>query len=935
MASESNWVTVSESRFPWEREALEFIRERFPQQEPYRAWANFEFIAEDGSVNEVDLLVFTPQGFFLIEIKSSPGRLHGDAGAWTWERDGRFKTVDNPLLAANAKARKLRSLLERQTACRGRNTVPFLDALVFCSDPKLDVQLAEWHRLRICFRDTEAPSGLPGVLAAITRRQCPGLEGNLRGTFDRPTARALSQALAQAGVRPSQRHRKVSDYELEELIGSGPGYQDWQAKHVRVPDSHRRIRLYQVRARASAEERAIIERAALREFQLMQRLDHAGILRANHFTEHELGPALFFEHEPQTLRLDHFLAQGGEKLSLDTQLDLLRQIAEAVRFAHDRGVVHRALGSQSILIVNPESARPRAKLYNWQVGYRGGEEAVSQVVTPTSHADRLVEAAATAYMAPEALAHETYTGEHLDVFSLGALAYHLFSGKAPAANIAELAEKLRGTDGLQISSVMNGAGERLQFLIQFSTHPLVPNRLDSATEFLAYLDEVEEELTTPDQDVVEDPTRANRGDRLPGGFQVLRRLGQGATAMAFLVEKDGTDSILKVANDREHNRRLEEEAAVVQKLRHPHIVAFQAKVQVADRQGFLTEPVFVRREDRTIETLGRRLREEGPLSLDFLQRFGEDLLGGVNFLEDQGISHRDLKPDNIALGQVGSGDRLHLVLFDFSLSRTPADNIRAGTPGYLDPFLSLRKRWDLHAERYAAAMTLYQMAVGIQEEARPVWGDGRSDPAQLTAEVTLDPERFDATVREPLTAFFQRAFRRDAAARFDNAEEMLHAWRHCFGSLQPAAPDSLHEDGAAQDERLETANFETSIAALGLSSRAANALDRANVLNVRELLLRPSGKLFHLRGVGHKTRREILEAVRRLRDRLGTPSQPGGVLPGDEVGPEVVGAGPVSVDLLLPRVLSPSGKEEQASRRALEMLLSLHGSGNEPWPSQA
>src|SRR5881398_3640558 len=78
----SNWVAVTESKFPWERDALDFVRERFPTHEPYRAWANFEFIADDGSINDVDLLVCTPQGFFLIEIKSRSGRLFGDAGTW-------------------------------------------------------------------------------------------------------------------------------------------------------------------------------------------------------------------------------------------------------------------------------------------------------------------------------------------------------------------------------------------------------------------------------------------------------------------------------------------------------------------------------------------------------------------------------------------------------------------------------------------------------------------------------------------------------------------------------------------------------------------------------------------------------------------------------------------------------------------------------------
>src|SRR5687768_15637070 len=102
MSSTKNWTTIAESSFPWERDALEFVRAQFPPHEPYRAWSNFEFIADDGSVNEIDLLVFTPHGFFLIEIKSRPGRLRGDAGTWTWENDGKLMTIDNPYRLANS-----------------------------------------------------------------------------------------------------------------------------------------------------------------------------------------------------------------------------------------------------------------------------------------------------------------------------------------------------------------------------------------------------------------------------------------------------------------------------------------------------------------------------------------------------------------------------------------------------------------------------------------------------------------------------------------------------------------------------------------------------------------------------------------------------------------------------------------------------------------
>ena len=135
MGAGSNWTSFAESPFPWERDALEFVRERFPTHEPWRAWSLFEFIALDGSVNEVDLLVFAPFGFFLIKIKSCPGRLSGDAGTWTWENGGKLATTDNPLKLANLKAKKLADLLNHQSTTRRGGRVPFIESLIFLSAP--------------------------------------------------------------------------------------------------------------------------------------------------------------------------------------------------------------------------------------------------------------------------------------------------------------------------------------------------------------------------------------------------------------------------------------------------------------------------------------------------------------------------------------------------------------------------------------------------------------------------------------------------------------------------------------------------------------------------------------------------------------------------------------------------------------------------------
>ena len=129
------WTTVGQSAFEWEREALDFLREHLPDREPWRAWSNFEFIDDEGRVNEVDALVLTPVGLVLVEVKSRPGSLRGDAYSWTWTTEGRQVTTDNPLPLANRKAKRLASVLRRQEALGpgASRGAPWIEPLIFLS----------------------------------------------------------------------------------------------------------------------------------------------------------------------------------------------------------------------------------------------------------------------------------------------------------------------------------------------------------------------------------------------------------------------------------------------------------------------------------------------------------------------------------------------------------------------------------------------------------------------------------------------------------------------------------------------------------------------------------------------------------------------------------------------------------------------------------
>lgn len=644
------WIEVTPSQYAWEREALAFVRAGLPDVEPVRAWSNFEFVADDGSINEVDLLVLTSKGFYLVEIKSRPGVIEGDAMTWRWTVEGESKerVLDNPRLATNRKAKKLASLLQRQKSM-ARYRLPFLDPLVFLSAAGLKIKLQGAATTGVYARDTQPQSGRTaglGIVHALTHISPEEYNDPRRRRIDRPLAQAVVRALDEAGIRRSQRHRRVGEYQLEKLLDEGPGYQDWVAKHMNLTETWRRVRLYPLAPAAARDtaSRELLRRAAKREFELLEGIEHQGISRPQQFLEHEIGPALVFDHDPGAVRLDHFLARKGPGLGIDLRLHFVRQIAEVLRHAHGHRLYHRGLCPRSILVRRPDSTSPSIQILNWQTGSRDGRISQGHAspktkekagTGATTHFGELIDDASSAYLAPESQTDPNSQGESLDVFSLGAVAFHVLSNQPPATNFLELHERLQKDLSLRLDAHLDGIPKSLARLIEDSTAADLGLRLSSIDDFLRKLEQVEDDLTTPEPRISADPTQAKPGEELAPGIVVERRLGQGSTAVAFSVVSDGRKQVLKLALDPAQNDRLLSEFEVIKKLDSPRIVKADRKVEIGSRVGILMAPAGD-------QTLGHRLREEGPLHLDLLQRFGEDLLEAVVHLYDSGINHRGL-----------------------------------------------------------------------------------------------------------------------------------------------------------------------------------------------------------------------------------------------------------------------------------------------------
>ncbi|WP_261568355.1 BREX system serine/threonine kinase PglW [Frankia gtarii] len=1025
---QGRWETVTPSQFPHEREALEHVRLLLPDAEPYRAWSNFTFTATTGHIREVDLLVVARGGVYLIEIKSLVGRLTASGSNWTQHRDsGNTRIFDNPLHLANQKSKELRSLLENAGRA-SRTKIPFIQPAVFLSNPTLRVEFDD-HQLHWVFGPERGAPG--GAASGNTGKSGSGgsrggvmlpsiwsglLDAPLRDERQRVTpglSKALAKLLPAAGIARSRRHQRVGSWQLEfPAFDSGPTWQDYHAAHTQVASERRRVRIYLVERAAGEAERANREAVARREFLVLHGIDHSGIVQVDGLESHEAGPALIFRHRPDEMRLDHYLDRYGDRLDAGTRLLMIRQLAEAVAYAHGRHLYHRTLAARSVLVV-PSGSRggqgwlaPRLMISDWQAAARDAGSGTGTLTTtsrelavePAARFLPHLELAAAGYLAPE-IGAPNPDPVGIDVFGLGALAYLILTGRPPADSPNALKARLEQAGGLHPAEVVDSLSEAANDVVAQATCPLPDNRYASVGELLDWLLLAENELTPPDvpaatpgdgtagdgstggdgsagdgavggpptdppaaqrdEQVPEtDPLEAQRGDLVGGEWRIRERLGTGSTSRAFLAHNDKTnrDEVLKIALSDERAARLEHEASVLGRLNDSRVIrlARPDTLVVGGRAVLVLDHAGE-------QTVARKLRE-GRLSVDELETYSDYLFGAVDYLDGEGVAHRDLKPDNIVIRR-RPNRTYQLVLIDFSLANISVRDTAAGTPRYLDPFLGAgtRTTYDDHAERYALAVTLHEMASGEL----PLWGDGSAEARFTAGPPTVATEAFDPAIRSGLASFFPRALNRDAARRFASLKDMRDAWQAVFRAADSTPPTpSIHPTpnihpagtrpagaaGAAADERAAqqardlaavAAAADTPLEAAGLSPRAVSAAHRLNVTTVGVLLTLGSKEIISLPGTGAKTRQELQSRIRQWRRALaaasaaavpvGTPAQPTPAGQQSADAPSVMAMAmavdyarmPVEAlaDRLLPHALS--GGRNATEREATRLLLGL------------
>ncbi|MGP9019547.1 serine/threonine-protein kinase [Streptomyces sp. BR1] len=196
-----------------------------------------------------------------------------------------------------------------------------------------------------------------------------------------------------------------------------------------------------------------------------------------------------------------------------------------------------------------------------------------------------------------------------------------------------------------------------------------------------------------------------------GTYALLARLGAGGMGMVYLGRSPGGRLVaLKVIKDEivdhpEALARFRREAETVRAVRS----AYTANLIDA---SLAAPPYWLATEYVSGPTLSRAVADRGPFPPDTCRRLFAALAEGLASVHAYGVTHRDLKPQNVILAPQGPQ------LIDFGIARGAADTaltqtgVAPGTPGFTAPEVLIRNEVGDPADVFALGATIAYAATG-------------------------------------------------------------------------------------------------------------------------------------------------------------------------------------------------------------------------------
>ena len=278
-------------------------------------------------------------------------------------------------------------------------------------------------------------------------------------------------------------------------------------------------------------------------------------------------------------------------------------------------------------------------------------------------------------------------------------------------------------------------------------------------------------------------------------YRVERELGGGGMSHVFLAEETrlGRKVVIKVLPPQMaagvSADRFEREILLAAGLQHPHVVPLLTAGAAGDLLYYVMP--FIEGE-----SLRAKLAREGEMPVDEVARVLRDVLEALSYAHEQGIVHRDIKPDNVML------TRGHALVTDFGVAKAVTAStgqtaltslgVALGTPMYMSPEQAVAEPTiDHRADLYAVGAMAYEMLTG-----RPPF-TGPSLQAVLSAHVLDEPEPVTThreAVPPALATVVMRCLAKNPADRPQDAAELvasLDAFLTPSGGTTPTGADPV------------------------------------------------------------------------------------------------------------------------------------------------
>ncbi len=270
-----------------------------------------------------------------------------------------------------------------------------------------------------------------------------------------------------------------------------------------------------------------------------------------------------------------------------------------------------------------------------------------------------------------------------------------------------------------------------------------------------------------------------------GRYKIIEQIGAGGMAKVYLgVHKDvpSLRVILKVLTDPRLADRFIQEADKMALLDgHPNVCSIRH--------------FFSHGEDTVIvmdfingATLEEIVDKENRMTVPEALRVIDDVLDTLSFAHKKGISHRDIKPNNIMIDKSGK-----VKIIDFGIAKGESDpqltaaGMACGTPAYMAPeqFTPSADTNYTLVDIYAVGTTLFRLLTGEC----PFKGDNEFAIRDCKMfNEPPSPRKLNPDIPKPLEKIILKSLQKDPSKRFATADEMKQALKEAGAGISPKAP---------------------------------------------------------------------------------------------------------------------------------------------------